>query len=289
MRCPTKAELPPPPASKTGWPWTIESPQMPDRMPDGSQWPRISIVTPSYNQGLFLEEAIRSVLLQGYPNLEYIIMDGGSTDDSVDVIRRYAGQLAHWRSERDGGQSQAIKIGFARASGKIINWLNSDDMLCAGALHKVALRFRNSGIVAVYGNRKQIDSHSQVLEEIFPPLHLTRGMWLLGQPIPQEATFVSKEAYERVGGIDDTLFFCMDYSLYVRLFAIGKFRKVRSFVGAIRIHVDTKSSNFDSTMWKEFHAINAKRGSRKLGSFEEGVLRYFGSTQSRAERLLRHL
>ena len=89
MRCPTLEELPPPPPGKTGWPWTEESPQLPDRMPDGSPWPRVTIVTPSLNQGTFIEETIRSVLLQGYPDLEYIIIDGGSTDDSVGAIQKY--------------------------------------------------------------------------------------------------------------------------------------------------------------------------------------------------------
>src|SRR5262245_50300660 len=114
MKCPAVAELPPPPSGKTGWPWTDETPPLPSTQPDGSPWPRISIVTPSYNQSEFIEETIRSVLLQGYPDLEYIIIDGGSTDQSLDIIRKYARWLAYWISEKDRGQSHAINKGFER-------------------------------------------------------------------------------------------------------------------------------------------------------------------------------
>ena len=114
MRCPSLRELPTPPPGKTGWPWTEESAQLPEQMPDGSVWPRISIVTPSFNQAAFVEETIRSVLLQGYPSLEYFIIDGASSDSSVELIKKYERWLTGWVSERDRGQSHAINKGFAR-------------------------------------------------------------------------------------------------------------------------------------------------------------------------------
>ena len=104
----TLQDLPTPPEDKTGWPWTEQTEVFPDKMPDGSDWPRISIVTPSYNQGQFIEETIRSILLQGYPNLEYIIIDGGSNDNSVEIIKKYEHYLSYWISESDRGQSHAI-------------------------------------------------------------------------------------------------------------------------------------------------------------------------------------
>jgi len=120
MRCPTLSGLPPPPNDRVGWPWTEATPPAGETLPDGRPWPKISIVTPSYNQGQFIEETIRSVLLQGYPNLEYLIIDGGSTDGSVEIIRKYEPWLAYWVSERDGGQSEAINKGFRRATGEIV-------------------------------------------------------------------------------------------------------------------------------------------------------------------------
>ena len=138
MRCPTLADLAPPPPGKTGWPWTVETPHLPNRMPDGRCWPPISIVTPAYNQGRFIEETIRSILLQGYPNLEYIIMDGGSTDGTLDVIRRYERWLTYWASETDRGQAHAINKGFHLCTGDVFQWINSDDVLVRGALEQVA-------------------------------------------------------------------------------------------------------------------------------------------------------
>ena len=116
MRCSTLAELPPPPPGKTGWPWTEESPRLADMMHDGQPWPRVSIVTPSYNQAEYIEETIRPVLLQGYPDLEYIVIDGGSTDGSVEIIRTYAPWLTYWVSEPDRGQTYAINKGWMRAT-----------------------------------------------------------------------------------------------------------------------------------------------------------------------------
>jgi glycosyltransferase involved in cell wall biosynthesis len=134
----TLFELPPPPAGKTGWPWTEETPALPAARSDGSAWPRITIVTPSYNQGQFIEETIRSVILQGYHDLEYIIIDGGSRDQSVEIIKQYEPWLTYWVSEQDRGQSHAINKGFDRSTGLILGWLNSDDVLLPNALATVA-------------------------------------------------------------------------------------------------------------------------------------------------------
>src|SRR5438105_6022991 len=139
MRCPTLSELPSPPLGKTDWPWTEDSNQSPGQKNHSNPWPKISIVTPSYNQGQFIEETIRSVLLQGYPDLEYIIIDGGSQDESVEIIKKYEPWLTYWVSEQDRGQSHAINKGFDRSTGLILGWLNSDDVLLPNALATVAV------------------------------------------------------------------------------------------------------------------------------------------------------
>jgi glycosyltransferase involved in cell wall biosynthesis len=137
----TLDELPKPPQGRSGWPWTEASGPLPlDPIP-GKSWPRISIVTPSFNQAQYIEETIRSVLLQGYPNLEYFVYDGGSTDGSVEILRRYDAFLQGWVSEKDKGQSDAINKGFARCTGEVVNWLCSDDILLPGALSRVGRAF----------------------------------------------------------------------------------------------------------------------------------------------------
>lgn len=133
----TLEDLLPPPEEKTSWPWIEQTNPLPDKMPDGSNWPRISIVTPSYNQGQFIEETIRSVLLQGYPNLEYIIIDGGSTDNTLEIIKKYSPWLDYWVSEKDRGQSDALNKGFAISTGEICAYINSDDIFLPNALSKV--------------------------------------------------------------------------------------------------------------------------------------------------------
>ena len=161
--CPTLKDLPLPPEGKTGWPWTEQGELLPDTTLNGQPWPKISIVTPSYNQGRFLEECIRSVLLQGYPDLEYIIIDGGSTDNSVEVIKKYEPWLTYWESEPDRGQSHAINKGLLKSTGRLFNWHNSDDVLTPNSLATVAatmVKYPQAGYV--HGYRIVIDDKSTV-------------------------------------------------------------------------------------------------------------------------------
>jgi glycosyltransferase involved in cell wall biosynthesis len=241
MRCPSLSELPLPPAGKTGWPWTEESPQLSDSMPDGSPWPRVSIVTPSYNQAQFIEETIRSVLLQGYPNLEYIIIDGGSTDGSVGIVRKYEPWLAHWVSEPDKGQSDALNKGFRRATGSIVAWLNSDDYYLPNILpERVAEFVHDPELVLVYGDCHRVDKAGECINTWKTGQCTPSSLLLDGNQIPQQSTLMRAAALTAIGGIDRNLHYVMDFALWLRLSLVGKFRYVQGPVANFRKHMVSK-------------------------------------------------
>lgn len=212
--------LPSPLAPGVGWPWEASAPA--DRL-QATTWPRISVITPSYNQGAFVERTLRSVLLQGYPNLEYIVMDGGSTDASADVIRHYERHLAHWQSARDAGQSDAINRGVARATGEIVAWLNSDDYYLPGALHAVARRWMQADRPRwVVGTCVFLDDAGRHLYDWPPePKALLAEAVTLGAGVPQASGFWSRDLWREVGGLDESLHFTMDEDLWMRFYLAG--------------------------------------------------------------------
>lgn len=222
MKCPTLSELPEPPAGLHGWPWDEGSPELPADGNDGSSWPVISIVTPSYNQAQYLEETIRSVLLQGYPNLEYFIIDGDSTDQSVDIIRKYEPWLAGWVSEADHGQSEAINKGFARCSGGIFNWICSDDMLTRGSLAIVGGVFAdNPGIDAIGGAclfQYDDDPERNLVHDVdwrnWRKTPCTSVIW-------QPSVFFRRRLISREWLVRTDLHYCMDRELWAYLDSRG--------------------------------------------------------------------
>jgi hypothetical protein len=220
--CPTLRELPPPPEGKTGWPWTDEATSAVAVMSDDLRLPWVSVVTPSYNQGQFIEETIRSVLLQGYPKLEYIIMDGGSTDQSVEIIRKYEKWLAYWVSERDDGQADAINKGFSHATGEICAYLNSDDVFLPLALRNAASFFdKDSEATLVYGDCQIIDGSSRINDRWVAPefdLHELLFRCYVAQP----ATFWRQSKLSTVGPFNAGMHFAFDYEMWLRLAAAGK-------------------------------------------------------------------
>jgi glycosyltransferase involved in cell wall biosynthesis len=216
MSCPNLSELPPPSLGKIGWPWTEESKQLPDAMPDGSPWPRISIVTPSYNQAIFVEETIRSVLLQGYPNLEYIIIDGKSTDNSVTLIQKYEKWLTSWISEPDKGQSEAINKGWRRSTGELIAYINSDDLYNPGTFSRVAQFFsQNPTIGIVYGAYLLINGQGSIRYSIEAP-DFDLAQLLLSDFIGQPTVFLRSSVLRQIGELDPTLQYVMDYEFLLR-------------------------------------------------------------------------
>ncbi|HSE96378.1 MAG TPA: glycosyltransferase family 2 protein [Methylomirabilota bacterium] len=186
----------------------------------------MSIVTPSYNQAPFLEEAIRSVLLQDYPDLEYFVIDGGSTDGSVEIIRRYAPWLAHWVSEPDRGQSDAVNKAWMRATGEILAYLNSDDLYPPGAVRAaVGHLCAHPEVGVVYGAYTVIDERGAVLEPLRRPSAWTPAMPMRG--LPAHAMFFRRDVLARVGFLDIGLHFAMDADLCARLALAGvRFERV---------------------------------------------------------------
>ena len=207
-------------------------------------FPRISVVTPSYNQGKFIEDTIESVLDQGYPNLEYIVVDGGSTDGSVDIIRRYQKDLACWVSEKDGGAADAVAKGFSRATGTILAYLNSDDLYLPGSLNAIVEAMRDPAVDVAYGNTYWIDSSGNILGERRQTPFVRMGYLYGGFDLQQPATFWRRDLYAKCGGMDPSYLFAFDTDLFTRFATHGaRFKHVNKFVASFRIHPQSKSSN----------------------------------------------
>jgi len=205
--------------------------------------PRISIVTPSYNQGKFLEEAIRSVIEQDYPNLEFMVIDGGSTDDSVEVIRRYEEQLTYWVSEKDNGQADAIQKGLDRATGDIFAWQNSDDRYLPGTLAYVATVFQsNPQLDILFGGWNFIDTPGGCIStrelKRFTVRKLRAGLLVP----PQPAVFFRISAIRRVGGLNSLKRHVMDYDLYVKIARGDNVFVTRRRLGEFRVHSGSKTT-----------------------------------------------
>ena len=185
MRSPDLAELPPPLAGRSGWPWTEAAPRLPPTLPDGSPWPRLSIVTPSYNRRAFIEESLRSVLLQGYPDLELVVMDGASGDGTGEILDRYRPWIAALESAPDRGWRHAVNKGLARCSGQIATFFSSDDLYLPGAFGAVGRRW--PGIAdhgAVVGGFFHIDQASRPIERQAIPARLPRPIPVRPLSIP---------------------------------------------------------------------------------------------------------
>jgi glycosyltransferase involved in cell wall biosynthesis len=249
MRCPQITDFPPPPAGKLGWPWTQESEQLPETMPDGKPWPQISIVTPSYNQGQYLEETIRSVLLQGYPNLQYIIMDGGSADDSPALIRKYCKWLDCFEIAKDRGQADALNKGFSRSTGEILYFINSDDVARSGVLAQAAMRMVDS----VRAHRpnwvafavEDFDERTRKLYLQARDLSLSSWVGIAGAQLHQPGVFWNRAAFELCTPFDESYSFAFDRKAFLRLISQRiEPQLCDDFVAAgFRIHTGSKTTN----------------------------------------------
>ena len=267
MHCPPLFKLPPPPLDKFGWLWTEESPQLPNTMSCGSSWPLISIVTPSFNQGQFLEETIRSVLLQGYPNIEYIIIDGGSSDNSTEIIKKYEPWLTYWISEPDKGQAHAINKGLSHATGKIFGWLNSDDYFHRSALRSlIELRQNNPGSIAWVGACQDIDIYGRPLRWRSPRVGNKKQFanWSRDAWIAQPSCLFDAKAFFDVGKLDEQLDFVLDVDLWMRLAEYGNFASKNKIISYERMYSKTKTRKNIPMQQAEHILINFKLGQPEI-------------------------
>lgn len=255
---PSLSDLPDPPPGRDGWPWTHAPTPLPATHQDGSPWPVISIVTPSYNQGGYIEETIRSILLQGYPALEYVVMDGGSTDETIEVLEKYDRWITHWESKPDDGQADAINQGIEHCSGKIFNWINSDDYLHPQALRTIADGFSgNADAVAGPVINFEGDTETTIVNRGLQPRYMLAssrfskfhqpGVWLRLDPLTQVLPF------------DDDLRYCFDTDLYVRyLKAHPRVEYVDTPLVYFRLHEDAKTVGERSKMQREFYHLKRR-------------------------------
>lgn len=223
MHSPDLHELPLPIKGKTGWPWAEATPPVPDLMPNGNAWPKISIVTPSFNQGEFIEETIRSVLLQGYPDFEYIIIDGGSTDKSTEIIEKYSPWLHYRVSEPDTGQSNAINKGFKMATGELYAYINSDDFYEPDAFKIAAVVFMKHKRPNLLAGDCIVFDES-IIKRTFKawwPEHIGHLLKPFGSTFAQPAAFWSRDIYEQVGGFDENLHYAFDREFFLKIGLTG--------------------------------------------------------------------
>jgi len=227
-----------------------------------ANFPLISIVTPSFNQAKYLRQTMESVLTQDYPNIEYIVIDGNSMDGSQETICEYEDQLAYWESIQDEGQTDAINKGFAKASGKYLAWLNSDDVYQPGALSEAVTYLESHPDVGiVYGDCTFIDADGRVIGR-FPAAQTDYERLRRGYVhIPQQASFFRRDLWQKVGPLDPSFYFAMDYDLWVRLAREAPLVYLPGHVWAsFRLHGDAKTIAADARCWPEMLRVHFREG-----------------------------
>lgn len=247
--------------------------------------PRITVVTPSYNQGAYLEQTITSVLGQGYENLEYIVMDGGSTDNSVEIIQRYADRITYWQSERDTGQAQALNRGFARATGDILCWLNSDDFYLPGVLHEIARTVDDTDGL-IYGDCLSFAEVGTRARVNRPPAHDLEWLKLVDY-IVQPSSFWKRSVWEKVGVLNEELHYAFDWDWFLRASEVAKVRKVNRIFSAYRFHDAHKSSHGGDKRAREIIAVSKLRGGENIGRHYDFAMEHAESLRNYEDWVLR--
>lgn len=257
MRCPTLAQLPKAPEDKAGWPWTCESERLPDTMPNGAPWPKISVVTPLLNQRQFIEETIRSILLQGYPDIEHIVVDGGSTDGSLDVVARYS-PWVKCVVQKGEGQSAAVNRGLRMTNGDLVGWQNSDDFYAPGSFHQAALAATEHLDCAVFnGTVRGFQGHNSRPPWIFENCNeFSQERFLDEVCVMNQSMFFRRAIFEKGIFLQDDLHYAMDQEFFWRLSLEGfRYRMVPAMIGYYRQHENAKSTSYNIRSDLEPYAI----------------------------------
>lgn len=229
-----------------------------------SSLPLVSIVTPSFNQARYLEATIQSVLSQDYPRIQYIIVDGGSNDGTVDIIKKYESKLSWWVSEEDQGQTDAINKGFAQARGEILAWINSDDTYEPGAVSAAVRYLREHPEVGmVYGDCNFINEDGRVIGKFGSAQTSYRLLRRGYAHIPQQTMFFRADLWRKVGPLDPTFYFAMDYDLWTRIAARSEIKYVPQIGANFRLHTSGKTILADDRCWPEMIRVHYRDG----GSF----------------------
>jgi glycosyltransferase involved in cell wall biosynthesis len=223
--------------------------------------PLVSIITPSFNQARYIEKTINSVLSQDYPYIEYLIVDGGSQDGTVDIIKKYEGRIAWWVSEQDQGQTDAINKGFARATGEILAWLNSDDTYQPGAI-SAAVKYlqEHPEVGMVYGDCNFVNEDGRVIGK-FNSAQTNQQLLRQGYVhIPQQTMFFRADLWKQVGPLDPSFYFAMDYDLWTRLAARTQLKYVPQTWANFRLHTTGKTIAADDRCWPEMMRVHYRDG-----------------------------